>query len=373
MGKKACRFWNRDPRKEKETMNRKIVAILLAGSMVLGLAACGSSSDTESDASSSASEEETKTTSSGEDIHVEMIVKDTNEYFQRVMAGAQAYADEYENVTVEFASPTSQTDYDGQMNSIETALGSSEFDALIISPLQSTTVATLVEDTDKTIVAVDTDFTSDFKSSYVGTANEDVATEGATAAVELAQENGIDAPTAAIITGSQGDETQDARLSGYQAGIEDNGGTVIDTQYCDSDPAKVTTAIEAIIEKYPEGVDIILCTDDVSSVAAANVIEDSGNENYIENTILVGLDGTTEAIELVQSGQITIDIAQMSYDMGYISMETVVAAYEGEEVESYIDTGCELVTSENVEDYIADLEEKGIWEIEETETEEEEE
>lgn len=356
-------------------MKKRFVAALLVSAMAVSLAACGSSSDSESTTSESSSEstsEAAEETSSGEDYNILMIVKHTDEHFLRVMAGAQAYADEYDNISVEFYSPTSESDYDGQMNAIETSLNTDEYDALIIAPLQSTTVANLVEGTEKTIIALDTDFDSDYKVAYVGTGNEEATYEGGAAAAQMAIENGSESPTAVIITGPQGDETHDARLTGYTNGVEDNGGEVVDVQYCNNDPEKVTTAMEAIIEKYPEGVDIIMGTGDVSSVAAVKAIQDSGNENY-DDTIVVGFDGTQEAVELVQEGSIGLEVAQLGYDMGYLAMEAAVADLEGEEVDSVIDSGCELLTVDDVDDYIAEMEEKGAWDLDTDEEEETEE
>ena len=61
---------------------------------------------------------------------------------------------------------------------IETALGNPGIDAVVIAPQQSTSTATLVSSTDKPVVALDTDFTSDKNACFVGTGNEDAALSG---------------------------------------------------------------------------------------------------------------------------------------------------------------------------------------------------
>lgn len=116
---------------------------------------------------------------------------------------------------------------------IETSLSSPVYDAVAISPLQSTTAGTLVANTDKAIIALDTDFTSDKKSAFFGTGNEDAAKSGGTAAAEEAKKRGIEKPTAVIVTGVQGDETHDARMNGYIKGFEEAGGEIIEVQYCE--------------------------------------------------------------------------------------------------------------------------------------------
>ncbi len=344
-------------------MKKRLVALAMAGVMTMGLlAGCGSSSSSTSTAASSAGTSDAgSATSTSEDAYnISLIVKLTDGHFLKVMAGAQAYADEHDNVNLEILSPTGATDYDGQNNMIETSLATDSVDGLIIAPLQSESASTLVADTDKVIVACDTDFTSDKKAAYVGTGNYEAAYSGGKAAVELAIENGIENPTVVILAGVQGDETHDARLSGYTAGVEDAGGTIVDTQHTEGTADTAAVAMEGIIQKFPEGVDIVLCPGDDMALATAKVMQDSGGDAYAD-TILAGLDGNQAALEAVQAGTLTMDIAQEGYTMGYKSMETIVAVLNGEPVDEVIDSGSTIVTSDNVEEYIQQMKDIGVW------------
>ncbi|MDO4173538.1 MAG: sugar ABC transporter substrate-binding protein [Eubacteriales bacterium] len=340
------------------TMKKRLISMTLAGVMCAGmLAGCGdSSSDNSSAASGSGS-----TGSSGDAYKVCVIVKLTDGHFNKVIAGAEAYAEEHDNVTVDIQSPTSATAYDEQNNMIETTLGSPTYDAVVIAPQQSAAAATKVASTDKVIVALDTDFDSDKKSTFVGTGNFDAAKAGGTAAAEAAKEAGIEHPTAVILTGVQGDETHDTRLEGYTEGIEEAGGEVVEVQYCDALADKAANAMEAIIQKYPDGIDIILNTCDDMAVAAVKVIQDSGSEIYA-NSIVCGFDGNQAAIELIEEGKLAMDVAQLGYDMGYKAVEAAVNVLEGNEVDTFIDSGSQVVSSENIDDYIDDMKDKGLWE-----------
>lgn len=337
------------------TMKKRFMSMALAGVMCAGmLAGCGSSSGDSTASGSGASG------SSDGAYNISVIVKLTDGHFNKVIAGAKAYAEEHDNVDVEILSPTSATAYDEQTNMIETSLGS-DYDAVVIAPQQSAAAATQVANTDKVIVALDTDFESEKKSAFVGTGNEDAAYNGGKAATEAAIAAGVDKPTAVILTGVQGDETHDARLEGYRKGVEEAGGEVLEVQYCDALAEKAATATEGIIQKYPEGVSMILSTNDDMVMAAVKAVQDSGSAAY-EDCILCGFDGNQPAIEAVQEGTLTMDVAQLGYDMGYKSVEAAVAVLEGESVESFIDSGAEIVTSENVDDYVADMKDKGLWE-----------
>jgi ribose transport system substrate-binding protein len=220
-----------------------------------------------------------------------------------------------------------------------------------------------VANTNKVVIACDTDFTSDKKIAFVGTGNEDAAYQGGKAAVEAAKARGLDADgkiTAVILTGVQGDETHDARLAGYTKGITEAGGEVVEVQYCDGVADKAANAMETLILKYSDGVDIVCSGGDDMVMAAARSIRDSGNANFA-NTVLCGFDGNQVALEAVQDGSLALDVAQEGYQMGYKAMEAAIAALSGETVDSFIDSGVTVVSSDNVADYIDTMKSIGVW------------
>ena len=336
-------------------MKKKVLAMTLVGTLCTAmLAGCGGQTSANDKAGGDAA-------ATGDAYNVTVIVKHTDGHFNKVIAGAMAYGKEHDNVNVEIQSPTSATSYDEQVNMIETALGNPGIDAVVVAPQQSTSTATLVASANKPVLALDTDFTSDKKACFVGTGNEDAALNGGKAVAEACKSLGKDKPTAVIIAGVQGDETHEARLRGYRDAIEAAGGQVLEVQYTDTMPDKAAAAMEAVIQKYPNGVDAVLSIADDMALAAAKVIKDSGNTNYAD-TVLCGFDGNQSAIETVKAGSLTIDIAQMGYDMGYKAVEAAVKVLDGDKVDSFIDSGSKVIDSGNIEDYIADMKSKRLWE-----------
>ena len=332
-------------------MKKKLLAMTLASAMCVSmLAGCGDSSSTNSGGSSASSSDDA--------YNISVIVKLTDGHFNKVMAGAKAYADEHDNVNVDIQSPTSATSYDEQVNMIETSLGNPGIDALVLAPLQSDSASTLVANTDKVVIALDTDFTSDKKLAFVGTGNKDAAKSGGTAA---AKANGVDKPTVLIVTGVQGDETHEARLAGYKEGVEEAGGEVVEVQYCDGLAEKAATAMESVMQMYPDGIDIVLSSNDDMAMSVVKIIKDSGNAKYAD-TIVCGFDGNTSAISAIKDGALGMDVAQLGYDMGYKAVEAAVKALEGEKIDSFIDSGAKIVDSANCDEYIDDMKSKGLWE-----------
>ena len=338
-------------------MKKKLLAMTLASAMCVGmLAGCGGGSSASTDGGDSGAG-----SGSGDAYNISVIVKLTDGHFNKVMAGAKAYADEHDTVNVDIQSPTSATSYDEQVNMIETSLGNPSIDALVLAPLQSDSASTLVANTDKVVIALDTDFTSDKKVAFVGTGNKDAAKSGAVAAVEAAKANGVDKPTVLIVTGVQGDETHEARLAGYKEGVEEAGGEVVEVQYCDGLAEKAATAMESVMQMYPDGIDIVLSSNDDMAMSVVKIIKDSGNAKYAD-TIVCGFDGNTSAISAIKDGTLGMDIAQLGYDMGYKAVEAAVKALEGEQVDSFIDSGSKVVDSTNCDEYIDDMKAKGLWE-----------
>ncbi len=332
-------------------MKKKLLAMTLASAMCVSmLAGCGGSSSGDSSASSS-----------DDAYNISVIVKLTDSHFNKVMAGANAYADEHDNVNVDIQSPTAATSYDEQVNMIETAVGNPSTDAIVVAPLQSDSASTLIANTDKVVIALDTDFESEKKSAFVGTGNEAASKEAAVAAVKKVQDGGVDKPTVLIVTGVQGDETHDARMNGYKAGVEEAGGEVVEVQYCDGMAEKAATAMESVMQMYPDGIDIVLSSNDDMAMSVVKIIKDSGNAKYAD-TIVCGFDGNTSAISAIKDGTLGMDIAQLGYDMGYKAVEAAVKALEGEQVESFIDSGSKVVDSTNCDEYIDDMKAKGLWE-----------
>lgn len=337
-------------------MKKRLIAMLLAGAMCASIAGCSTgtgSTGTESGGESAGSD--------GAQYHISVVLKTlAAEYWQFVEAGVNAYAEEHpDEVSVEVKGPPSETSFQEQLNMIQTDLGDYTYDGYIISPLQQDMVANLIADTEKPVIALDTDIESDKVLSFVGTGNEAAAKLGAVAAVEAAKEAGWENIQCIEIAGVQGDSTNTARMNGYKAGIEEAGGDFLEdeVQYADATATRAVDAMNGIISRHPEGIAIICANNDDMAIAAAKAARDSGNENYA-NTIFLGFNGDRAACEAIIAGNLTMSVAQMAYEMGYKSVEAMVQALNGEEIEPVIDSGSEVVTPENAEARLATLDEQ---------------
>lgn len=345
-------------------MKKRIVAVMMAAAMALSMAACGSKAEeTASSAAASSTEaaseetaEETEaaaetTDGAKEDIKISLVFKTlASEHWQLMKAGAEAWAAEHPEATVDIVGPPSETSYDEQLNMIETTRNS-DYDAYVIAPLQSDQVATAIAGETRPVIAVDTKIDAPEVISFVGTGNEAAAKMGAEMAVEKAKEAGWEEIKCIEIAGVQGDQTNTARMNGYKAGVNEAGGEFLEdeVQYAEAVADKAVLCMEAIMQKFPEGIAIICANNDDMAVAAAKVAAESGNENY-KNTIFLGFDGSTAACEAVLDGRLTLTCAQQPYDMGYLACQAAYEAVAGQTIDEVIDSGTEIINPDNAQE-----------------------
>ncbi|MBR3866564.1 MAG: sugar ABC transporter substrate-binding protein [Butyricicoccus sp.] len=323
---------------------KRILAVLMASVMVLGLAACGGSDDAAASApAASAPAASAPAASDAEGYNVSVILKTTaSEYWGYVVAGAEAYETDHPEIKVEVKGATSETAYDEQLNMIETDMNNADIDGYVIAPLQADMVTNLIAGQTKPIVAVDTDIDAPEVLSFVGTSNENAGKLGGEAAAALAKELGWTEIKCIEIAGVQGDGTNEARKAGYKAGVEAAGGTFLDDeiQYANGVADQAVTCMEAIMQNHPEGIAIICANNDDMAMAAARAA--AGNAAY-ENTVFLGFDGIQSACQSILDGELTMSVCQAGYDMGYQSVDAVVRALNGETLDEFIEAEATIV------------------------------
>ncbi len=282
-------------------------------------------------------------TAQEEHYKISVILKTTSsEYWGYVVAGANAYGKDHPNVTVEVKGATSETAYDEQMNMIETDMQNADIDGYVIAPLQADMVANMISGQTKPIVAVDTTIDAPEVLSFVGTDNEAAGKLGGAAAARLAKERGWEEIKCIEIAGVQGDSTNEARMRGYKAGVESEGGMFLsdEIQYANAVADQAVNCMEAIMQNHPEGVAIICANNDDMAMAAARTA--AGNKAY-ENTVFLGFDGIQSACQSILAGEETMSVCQQGYLMGYQAVDAVVRALKGETIEKFIPADATVV------------------------------
>lgn len=282
------------------------------------------------------------------DIKVGVILKTlSSEYWQYVASGVKA-AEKDLGVEVALRGAASETAYGEQNSMLETMLADDTIQAMVIAPLQPDSVVAVLGETDKHVLFIDTDAPYENKVSFIGTGNKEAATAGGRYAAELAGEGA----KAVWIGGVQGDNTSDAREAGFTAGLAEGGVEIVVHQYAEGLGDKAASIMENVLTSNPE-ISVVVTNNDDMAAGAARSAQAAGKDLTI-----VGFDGIRAGVQNVIDGATSASVAQDPFGMGYAAVEAAVKTIRGEEVESFIDTGSTVITPENAEAYLAELEER---------------
>lgn len=325
----------------KKQYRKNAFAMLLAGVMTLSMTGCGGKAASDQPAPDASAPQ----TQSSEKYNVGVILKTTSsEYWSYVIAGIKAAEADLGNVTVDVKGATSDTAFDEQQNMVETVVSAGTTQALAIAPLQAGQIANALKNATIPILAVDTNF--DQASTFIGTAHEDAAYKGGEYVAQQIGKGG----KVAVLANIQGEPTSESRVKGYTDALTAGGCEIIATQYTDGVGDKAVTAMEGLLQTYPEIDAVVCCADDVA-LGAARAIKSAGRDGIL----VCGFDGISSGVQAVVDGDIACTVAQDPYNMGYQCVVSLVDALEGKTLPAFIDTGCKVITSDNAADYLAKL------------------
>jgi simple sugar transport system substrate-binding protein len=278
-------------------------------------------------------------------VKVAFVTKFQVEFFTAMEDAAQAYVDANEGIEIEYFSCASPADVDCQIAQIEDAVVKG-FDAMVITPMGNDVIPALdaAADSGLVIVLADNDL-ADFTKKTAVAATDNVA--GGQLAGEYLKSVLQEGDTIGLMEGVRGVPALDARIQGVQDALEGTGVEVIiggaETK-CDS--AQGATVAEDLLTREPNLTAIYSACDD-PAISAAKVATDQGKQ-----VMVVGYDGLPTAAQAILDGDMTATIAQFPGQMAALGVEAAVNAVRGNPVEPFIDTGTELVTADNAEQFL---------------------
>ena len=297
--------------------------------------------------SACAPKEAASTTSSGT-TKVAVVVKAvTSDYWKLVGAGVdQAMADD-PTIEAEFLGPNEETDIEGQIRIIEAQI-SAKVDALAVAPSQADQLAPTLQkavDAGIPVVLIDTNIdTFEAKSAFVGTDNK----LGGTMAGEFISGKLTAGDEVAVIRGAAGDPVHNLREEGATEALEAAGMNVVAIQPADSDRAKGQTVAENLLTANPN-LKAIFATNDEMALGALNAAKAAGM-----SLVIVGFDASPDALASIEAGELSGSVAQFPGKIGELGTLTAAAVARGESVESFVNTGVDVVSIDNITTYKPD-------------------
>lgn len=335
-------------RKQLSHRKQVLLSILMLFSLIIGLTGCETSTNETSSEASEASNQTEEVQQTGEKYQASIVLKTTaSEYWGYVIAGIEQAEADLGNIEVNVQGASGDTAFDEQMTIVETIVAAGGMEAIAVSPLNAGMISTQLESASIPVLAIDTNF--DCASTFIGTAHEDAAYQGGQYVAEQIGEGG----KVVVLANIEGESTSEARVSGYVKALEEGGCEIIATLYTEGVADKAVSAMEQALQSQPEIDAVVCCADDVA-IGASRAINSSDRAD--EDILICGFDGISSGVQAVVDGDIGCTVAQDPYNMGYQCVSSLVDVIEGKTLDSFIDTGCTVITPENAEEYLAKLE-----------------
>ena len=239
--------------------------------------------------------------------------------------------------------PPQEGDVQAQINQVEDQLAKG-VDALALAPGDPNAFAPIVDDAIKSgvpVVFVDTKGINE-GVTFIGTNNMN----GAELAAKFICDKTPKGSDVAILTGIESQSTALLRRDGAIKGFKNCGLNIVATQTAEWDTAKGRSVTESIILKNPN-IKAIFASNDNMGLGAMQALKDAD----MNDVVVVGFDATPDAATSILKGEMTATIAQFSYNMGAYGVKYALELANGGSIDPNIDTGTQLVTKENANDF----------------------
>ena len=274
-------------------------------------------------------------------VYIPKVEDSTNDFWKALILGTRMAAQEY-NAAIEIKAPSEENDVKRQNELLKEAI-EEEPDAILISPSSFTESNKLLDEAKEKGIRIS------FIDSYTEEAVQDltVATDNLEAGEKLgkfaASLLGPD-DQIAIVAHVKGVSTAVEREEGFRKGLGDLADNIVEVVYCDSQYEKSRKLTNELMQKYPN-LKMIAGMNEYSSVGAARAVKAAGAKDRIQ---VVGVDSSQEAVQLMENGVFKALVVQKAFKMGYMGVKETVLMLRGKSYEKNVNSGCELVTPENM-------------------------
>lgn len=321
-------------------MKKRALAMLLAGTMCLSLAACGNDNN-----AAAPNEGGDNNASGSKEYKIALLMShQTNAFTTAVSQGAKDKGAEL-GVTVEvFDGGQDQAKQASQMEQCITQ----GYDGILVEPISVDGIAPSVKAANEAGIPVITQTQKmtqqELAKAYCGGNDASAGELQMQKAVEALGGKG----NIVVLYGPMGSDGQLIRKEGYDKILADNPDVKIvfeDTANWKTDEAlaKMETWLQTGTE-----INAVVAQNDSMALGAQKAIEDAGKQDDI---LVFGVDAVPEGIASIAEGKMDGTVSQDASGQGALGVETMVKLLNGESVEPLNYTECIWVTKDNVADY----------------------
>lgn len=274
-------------------------------------------------------------------IYIAKVIDEDNDFWTQLIEGVEMAAAE-NNLAVTVVAAESEEDYERQNELIEWAIAQNP-SAVLLTPIsytETSQTALKVREAGIPLILIDSVMDVDIADSVIATDNIKLGeVEGSFMKQFATPDSQI-----AIIGHVKNSSTAMEREYGVRIGLGEYEKQIVDVVFCDSDYDKAYELMVELIEKHPD-IDLVAGLNEYSAVGAARAIKDMQLEDKIK---VAGIDSSLEEIQLLEEGVFEGIVIQKPFKMGYMGVEAATNILNGENVLKNIDSGCELITKDNL-------------------------
>jgi ribose transport system substrate-binding protein len=279
---------------------------------------------------------------------IPIIVKDTTDYYWRVVLAGARKAGKDLNVNVPELGAQSETDVNAEISTLSDAVLLKPV-AVVIAPSQPQALGKAIDDAAKRVKVVGVDSPADTKA-FASQLMTDNAAAGRIAADALGDaikdKYGKAEGDVALIASAAG-ASADQRAKGFKdeltakyPGLKLAAEKVGDGQ--------AATAAKAMADLIGANANLrgVFSSGAVATAGVGQALADAKKSDAIK---AIGFDSDSNIVKYLQDGTLSGVVVQDPFRMGYDGIKTALAASKGEQVPATIDTGAELVTKANMD------------------------
>ena len=329
-------------------MKKKLISVLSMSLAITFLAACGTGTPKTSDSTSS------KGGNGSKGYKVAYIARAQSDSFAAWLANAvKDEAKKYPDIKLDVFDGQANDDTENSM--IENAI-TNKYDLVIVQPNNGEAQRPYVEKVVKAgIFAITTNarISGIEGASSVDANPYEQAGVNARAAIEQIPQNA----KVVVLDGPSGNFHADERRKSWQKEFFEKRPDVkiVGEQIANWNKDEAMKYMEDWIQSNDK-IDAVISMNDNMAAGALEVVKD--NPKY-KNMLAYGVDGTAEALLLIQEGRMTSTCMQSAYDLATKLLETSNKLLTGGEKQIDTDIGNPLVNKDNVQQYIDILKKSG--------------
>jgi ribose transport system substrate-binding protein len=279
---------------------------------------------------------------------VAIIVKDTTlPYWQTVLAGARKAGQDLGVNIVELGAK-SESDVNGQIGILETAVASNPA-AIVIAPAQFVALGRPIDEAAKKVKIIGIESPADTKAmtSLIATDNVKAGRIAAEAlAAAITKTYGDTEGNVVIITSMPGVASLDQRAKGFREVLaaKYRALDIVADKVADGKTTTTLSIMKGLIANTPD-LRGVFVSDPIMTQAVGQAVAESTSGDKIN---VVGAGSDEKLVKLLQNDTIAGLLVEDPFRMGYDGVKTALAASKGEQVAANVDTGAALVTKANM-------------------------